>query len=683
MRRSLAVCSGFAALALALGACRAVGLGSEGDPAARARERVDLSFEGVEDAERERLAEVVGEELAGGSGHPVDKAAVDDAAYAIELHYRDQGYPDAEVEYRYEEVPGGRPRASFTVARGPRSTVTARRVLGVHALDDGEVEVLLADLAPGKPWVLASARRAVGLLRRRYLSLGFLDATVAGPEVELADDGGATVTIEVNEGVRRVVRHVEFDGELPAAADYLERLAKRSVGAPYTSHLVFRLRAQAVETHARRGYPDCTATVAEQLDASTGAVRLQVHCVPGERVRIAEIRVQGNRDVDAKRIRSRVELRPGDVFDPEKIDRSFARLYETGLFDSLSLTLEEGGGAQRALIVQVVETPSLELFAEPGYGSYEGPRLRLGVDERNLLGSGLGAGIEGHASPKARGVELHLTDPFLFSSWATGQASLFANEREEPTFTVHEGGAGVSLRRSWNEHLSTSLGYEYKVTTLGDVALAATVPDELSDSVNLGTLTLNLVRNTRDQPLMPTRGTVLRGYAGLSALELGSSAELAEGGFEASIVTPLIGSTLLAADARGAVIAPFGETSVVPLQRRLFNGGENSVRSFKESDLGPTDPRGEPLGGEARSVVSMELRRPIAGNLSGVLFYDAGNVRLDYQDFLDFEAYRQAVGVGARYLLPIGPLRLDFAVNPDPRDDEDDWVLQFAVGLPF
>jgi outer membrane translocation and assembly module TamA len=77
------------------------------------------------------------------------------------------------------------------------------------------------------------------------------------------------------------------------------------------------------------------------------------------------------------------------------------------------------------------------------------------------------------------------------------------------------------------------------------------------------------------------------------------------------------------------------------------------------------------------------VRRRVAGNLSGALFYDTGNVELNFEDYLDFADFRHGIGVGIRYLLPIGPLRLDAAWNPDARDGEDEWVIHFAVGLPY
>jgi outer membrane translocation and assembly module TamA len=46
-------------------------------------------------------------------------------------------------------------------------------------------------------------------------------------------------------------------------------------------------------------------------------------------------------------------------------------------------------------------------------------------------------------------------------------------------------------------------------------------------------------------------------------------------------------------------------------------------------------------------------------------------------------AFRSGYGAGLRYLLPIGPLRVDLGVNPNPLDDEDELVLHVSVGFPF
>ena len=58
-------------------------------------------------------------------------------------------------------------------------------------------------------------------------------------------------------------------------------------------------------------------------------------------------------------------------------------------------------------------------------------------------------------------------------------------------------------------------------------------------------------------------------------------------------------------------------------------------------------------------------------------------VVVDHADYFDFEDFRTGIGAGVRYMLPIGPVRVDGAYNPTARDDEDDWVVHFGIGMAF
>src|SRR5262249_16977490 len=119
----------------------------------------------------------------------------------------------------------------------------------------------------------------------------------------------------------------------------------------------------------------------------------------------------------------------------------------------------------------------------------------------------------------------------------------------------------------------------------------------------------------------------------------------------------------------------------IPIQERLFNGGENSVRSFTQDDVGPHDADGDPEGGEVRNLASIELRQRIWRSFSGAAFFDYGNVGLTTSDA--FHDFRPALGIGLRYGLPIGPFRVDVGFNPAQRSGEDLYAIQVAVGMPY
>jgi outer membrane translocation and assembly module TamA len=94
------------------------------------------------------------------------------------------------------------------------------------------------------------------------------------------------------------------------------------------------------------------------------------------------------------------------------------------------------------------------------------------------------------------------------------------------------------------------------------------------------------------------------------------------------------------------------------------------VRGFALDQLGSAsvlDQNGVSNGGNGLVVFNAELRMPIwkKKSLGGVVFVDTGNVFATIAD-IDLKQLRTAVGFGARWKSPIGPLRLDFAWKLNP-----------------
>ena len=124
----------------------------------------------------------------------------------------------------------------------------------------------------------------------------------------------------------------------------------------------------------------------------------------------------------------------------------------------------------------------------------------------------------------------------------------------------------------------------------------------------------------------------------------------------------------------------------VPLVDRFRVGGEFSVRGYPTNSLGPLDESGNALGGEVLFVVNQEihaqlLRTETFGTVAALAFFDAGNVWLN-RDSLGGGLFK-SVGVGARYLSPVGPLRLDIGVPLDPRPDDPEYKIYFGFGSVF
>lgn len=158
---------------------------------------------------------------------------------------------------------------------------------------------------------------------------------------------------------------------------------------------------------------------------------------------------------------------------------------------------------------------------------------------------------------------------------------------------------------------------------------------------------------------------------------------------------------------------PYGNSTILPFEKRYFSGGANSVRGWGVRGLGPGKFKGRDgdidfinQTGDMKIDINMEYRAHLFWKLNGALFVDAGNIWTlrNYDDqpggqfsFTDFwKQIAVAYGIGLRLNFDYFILRFDFgmkAINPayDGKDHypiihpdlSRDLTLHFAVGLPF
>jgi outer membrane protein assembly factor BamA len=216
--------------------------------------------------------------------------------------------------------------------------------------------------------------------------------------------------------------------------------------------------------------------------------------------------------------------------------------------------------------------------------------------------------------------------------------------------------------------------------------ISSDIDDDLLGNMNYFISSVGLFHtlDLRDSPVVPSRGFVFDQTFELAASAIGSEIEYFRTTARASYFIPF-GKTLLEFGARAGVIRPLNESAsditAIPIDERFFNGGSTTVRSFGERELGPHD-HGFPIGGEFYTIFNVEYTFPLYGELQGAVFVDAGNLLPD-ADNPGFNDMRYGIGAGLRYKLPIGPIRLDYGVNPDPHRHEDFGAFHFSFGFAF
>ncbi|MDR1551755.1 MAG: BamA/TamA family outer membrane protein [Holosporaceae bacterium] len=142
--------------------------------------------------------------------------------------------------------------------------------------------------------------------------------------------------------------------------------------------------------------------------------------------------------------------------------------------------------------------------------------------------------------------------------------------------------------------------------------------------------------------------------------------------------------TILAFKARKKSV--FGQKiDLIPIDKRIYTGGINSVRGFSHQ-MATEIVAGEetPMGGKSSLEYSAEIRRRFSESFGGVIFFDGSKIFQNSSIHMDLQTEKKrwfyAVGIGIRYFTSIGPIRADFAI-PIRRRRGIDSKLQFIMSL--
>jgi outer membrane protein insertion porin family len=642
-----------------------------------------LVVNGNRELSRDEIARLVQGDLEEFVRGRFETTHLDDAAFDLRKQYRARGFAFAEVAYRVE-TRGGVVIATLDVFEGTRATLEDVVIEGNFALP---TDRLLASFQRGTvlksvPFDRSAVEADLDAMIDTYRDEGFPDASATVDYVFSPDSTSVVARVVVREGSRQRIRDVSFEGVADVSLARLRAAARSFVDGPYSRAQLFRLRSAVLDVYASRGHPFVEVTDDSIVDRDTGIASVVLHVDEGPRSTVREVRIEGNEITDADVIRNRLRVGPGDAFDQTKIRDSQERLFATGLFESARLDVQKADpdGEAVDVVASVKERPPLFTDFRLGYGSFERARAGATFGTINLFGTGRRADVGVRVSTKSTRGEVTYTDPFFLGSDTQLQIKGFDERREEPSFSETRAGGTLTFSRQLFELVRGDFGYEFVNSNAFD--LDPGIPEDEGPRVDIAGFRGGVTRDARDNPANPTSGSLLEFDHEISAFALGGDVNFYRAKVTAATFGELGPTTVLGGGMHLGTIWNFGNTRIVPIQERLFNGGESSVRSFKESELGPRDANGHPTGGLGSSTFSLELRQLVVDPVQVAFFVDAGNVTKHAEQFF-LRGYRFALGTGLRIVTPVGPLRVDFGLNPNPRRDEDTYAVHISVGYAF
>lgn len=608
--------------------------------------------------------------------------------------------------------------ALLVVACQDEGTVVVRSLTfrGADHIDHARLRTALATRVSSRlPWgrkALFDRSRFEADQRRVqafYADRGFPDAKVSGVDARLNNRKDAVdLTVTIDEGAPILVTSVAFDGFDVVPAGRLAALKDTvvvKVGQPRDRQQVSLSRDMALNELREHGYPYARVETEERAGATSVETTIAFRASPGPLAHFGPVEITGNTGVGSDVIQRQLTFKPGDLYRRSLVQQSQRRLYQLQLFQFVnveSLNVDEQSPELR-MRVTVAEGRHQRVNLGVGYGTEEKARAEGAYHHLNFLGGARTAGAQARWSSLDRGVRLDFLQPYFFHS----RLSLGGDAQQWWTYTpvyrsvVTGGKLTLTRRPSAQMSWSVSMISERSSSTIepdglqnpslrDDLIALGLDPSTNRQEGTLNALAFDYQRSTADNLLNASRGYQV-------ALHAEEAGRLLPGTFNFYAISS-DGRHYLPVSPRlvwanriqfGAIWPTAGRASNVPFNKKYFLGGATTVRGWGRFEISPLSD-GFPIGGNALTSFSSEMRAALSGRLGGVLFLDGGSVWRDVHD-IQTGSLRYAAGAGLRYQTPVGPIRVDlgFQLNPladlkvEGQPETRHWRLHFSIGQAF
>jgi len=525
--------------------------------------------------------------------------------------------------------------------------------------------------------------RGIGSLREILMGKGYEGAEVYAADVVRDDEtGGVSVRIGVEEGpislVRsaraiidrdggEMLRDLTIEGEEPFSRSWVQDRAQQ-------------LRAEFYE----EGYPDVKVTSqVEHRDKEGDTVWIDYlfRVEPGPYVELGEVVFEGIDKTKESVLRRRVDLDTGEALDRGKVDAGRSRISRLGIFEKVNVEFEDVSEGVRNVIYVVEEGKELDVNLLLGYGSYEMVRAGIELEQYNIFGRAHRSRLLLTQSMRSSGINYRYTVPELFGEDIHGFGTFFGLRREEKDFDRREFGASVGAQTYfYRADIDAGLRYTYQL--LESRAGLESGPDGL-DRAFVSAIDLTLQRDRRDNPIYPEKGYHVRTMLEVASDALGGEVEYQRFEISGSYHHHFGRGFYVHVGLQHGILTTTGTVAdQIPINRRFFMGGESTVRGYLEGEASPRNEDDKLVGSETFALLNIELEQALTQRWSVVLFSDSIGFSRRIDDY-PFDESLFSVGLGIRYKTLIGPLRLEYGRNINPRERDPSGALHFSIGFPF
>ena len=511
-------------------------------------------------------------------------------------------------------------------------------------------------------------------LKSFYESEGFYDSNFTIKETNTT----IFVSITENEPVR--VRDINISSDYNISS--LVTLKKDDI---FKAKTFISIKAKIITKLLNDGYCSYELDTKAYVDLDKHIVDIHYKLMKGGVCTFGKVTTKGLKTVSEEVVISRVRAKEGERFNPELVQETSDALYGLHAFDSVLINIDRKIYNVIPVDIKLTEMEKeYHLATGAGYDSYVGMRVHAEITKNNFLGNAQQLKLKTAYSEKEQLIVLSYYKPALMNLFdrnidlggRLGYSNLeFEGFKEKKSFT-----RGYLEHESDRMKLRVGLAAEnIEIRALDNLKPG----EELERAVNEGTFKLfypyvHYTYDGRDSKLNPKYGFYLSAYGefGLSSDEENNAyyKTLLEGRF----IHTFSDLTLSAVGKAGVVDED--KKNSLPESKYFFGGGSFSNRAYGFRQLGVIlSPKVYTIFGAASMAnLSLEANYPVWGDIYGAVFTDNTMLTADSYDFSG--DIITSAGLGARYMTPIGPFKIDIGYNVN---DTSDYAISFQIGQSF
>ncbi len=500
----------------------------------------------------------------------------------------------------------------------------------------------------------------------------------AQAETRVTREGDAiTVHLKVDPGPQVIVAKVDvrvtgpIEQDEAAMAQFKRALGRwlwrLPEGAPFDQAAWDDSKRRVFDYIVSRRY--ATAAIVDskaEIDPKTHRVILTLDIASGPAYVFGKVSIAGMEHYPEKVVRDQIRFEPGDVYQRRDLLNLQSELQSLTYFSGVVVEAQPSEEAPYVapVVITVQEVPHNKLDLSVGYSTNYGPRLQGRYAYNNVLDRGWVFDTLLDLSKDEQQAEVGLGFPKHRSGYGHRLYAAF-NDSDLQGIRSRAGRLGVSRAKTHGK-IERVMSVEF---------VREDRHDDYGTEDELKALPFNYHWTRRDVRTQrnPRRGNIvhLEGSVALKGLLTDESFVRLYGH---GVQYWPVGDrhvALLRLEA-GQTFADHPEK--VPTDYLFRAGGSNSVRGYDYQSLGIVD-RGATWPGRVLATGSLEYQHMLYKDWRGALFVDYGDAADRWSDWHG----KTGVGVGARWVSPVGMLGADLAYGID----DQAWRFYFSLGMSF